>query len=71
MTFFLSGLLSEKLEGFLDNFDKHHPNLRFTDEYSRKHFIVLDIDVEIIDRKIFADLHIKAADRQQYLYYTL
>ena len=70
MTFFLSGLLSEKLEGFLDNFNRLHPNLRFTDEYSRKHFIVLDIDVKI-DRKIFTDLYIKAADRQQYLYYTL
>ena len=54
----------EKLEGSLDNFNKFHPNLRFTHEYSRKHVTFLDLDVKIIDCKIFTDLHIKATDRQ-------
>ena len=31
----------------------------------------LDLTAKIIDRKIFTDLHIKATDRHQYLYYTL
>ena len=59
----------EKLEGFLDYFTKFHPNLRFTHEYSRKNVTFLDLDVKIVDRKIFTDLHIKAADRHQYLHY--
>ena len=32
--------------------------------------ILSDLDVKIIDRKIFTDLHIKATDRHQYLRYT-
>ena len=60
----------QKLEGFLDNFNKFHPNLMFTHEYSRKHVTFLDLDVKIIDCKIFIDLHIKATDRHQYLHYT-
>ena len=59
------------LEGLLDNFDKFHPNLRFTHECSRKYGTFLDLDVKIIDCKIFTDLHIKAADRHQYLHYFL
>ena len=59
------------LEGFLDNFNKFHPNLRFTHEYSRKYGTFLDLDVKIIDCKIFTDLHIKATDRHQYLHYFL
>ena len=34
--FFIWTRGQEKLEGFLDNFNKFHPNLRFTHEYSRK-----------------------------------
>ena len=60
----------EKLEGFLDNFNKFHPNLRFNHEHSRKHVTFLDLDVKIIDHKILTDLHIKATDRNQYLHYT-
>ena len=59
------------LEGFLDNFNKFHPNLRFTHECSRKYGTFLDLDVKIIDCKIFTDLHIKATDRHQYLHYFL
>ena len=61
----------EKLEGYLDNFNKFHPNLRFTLEYSRKNVTFLDLDVKILDRKIVTNLHIKATDRHQYLHYTL
>ena len=60
----------EKLEGFLDNFTKFHLNLRFTHAYSGKSVTFLDLDVKIIDLKIFTDVHIKATDRHQYLYYT-
>ena len=60
----------EKLEGFLDYFTKFHPNLRFTHEYSRKNVTFLDLDVKIVDGKIFTDLHIKDTDRNQYLHYT-
>ena len=70
-TFFIWTYGQGKLEGFLDNFNKIHPNLRFTHEYSRKNITFLDLDVKIIDRKIFTDLHIKATDRHQYLHYTL
>ena len=34
--FFIWTRGKEKLEGFLDNFNKFYPNLRFTHEYSRK-----------------------------------
>ena len=68
--FFIWTLGQEKLKGFLDNFNKFHPNLRFTHQYSRKNVTFLDLDVKIIDRKIFTDLHTKATDRHQYLHYT-
>ena len=60
----------EKLVEFLDNFNKIHPNLRFTHEYSRKNLTFLDLNVKILDRKIDTDLHIKATDKYQYLHYT-
>ena len=60
----------EKLERFLDNFNKFHPNLRFTHKYSRKNVTFLDLDIKILDRKIVTDLHIKATDGHQYLHYT-
>ena len=43
----------EKLEEFLDNFNKFHPNLRFTHEYSRKNVTFLDLDVKIIYRSAY------------------
>ena len=61
----------EKLEEFLNKFNKFHPNVRFTHEYSRKNVSFLYLDVKIMDRKIFTDLHIKATHRHQYLHYTL
>ena len=61
--FFILTHGQEKLEGFLHNFGKFHPNLRFTHECSRKHVIFLDLDVKILDRMIATDLHIKATDR--------
>ena len=69
--FFIWTHCREKLEGYLDNFNKFHPNLRFTLEYSRKNVTFLDLDVKILDRKIVTNLHIKATDRHQYLHYTL
>ena len=67
--FFISTYGQGKLEGFLDNFNKFHANLGLTHEYSRKNVTFLDLDVKIIDCKIFTDLHIKATDRHQYLHY--
>ena len=63
--FFISTYGQGKLEGFLDNFNKFHANLRLTHEYSRKNVTFLDLDVKTIDRKIFTDLHIKVTVRQQ------
>ena len=53
----------EKLAGIIDNFNKFRPNLRFTHECSRKHITFLDLDMKIIDRKIFTVLLVKATDR--------
>ena len=53
-----------------DDFNKFHPNLRFTYEYSRKNVTFLGLNAKFIDLKIFTDLHIKATDRHQYLHYT-
>ena len=46
--FFIWTHAQQKLEGFLDNFDKFHPKLRFAHEYSRKHVTFLDPDVKIL-----------------------
>ena len=67
MIFFIC---QENLKEFLDNFNKFHPDLKFTHEYGRKHVTFLDLDVKIFHRKTVTDLHIKATDRQQYLHYT-
>ena len=49
-------------EEVYDNFNKFHPNFRFSNEYSRKKYKFFDLDVKILDRKIVTDLHIKATD---------
>ena len=36
----------------------------------RKNVTFLDLDVKILDRKIFTDLHIKEADTPWHLHYT-
>ena len=66
--FFICSHGHKNLEEFLDNFNKFHPNLSVTHEYSRKNVTFLDLDVKIIGRKIAADLHIKATDRHHYLH---
>ena len=57
-------------EEVYDNFNKFHPNFRFSNEYSRKKYKFFDLDVKILDRKIVTDLHIKATDWHQNLHYT-
>ena len=57
--FFIWTLGQEKLEGFLNNLKKFHPNLKFAQEYSRKNDTFLDLDVKILDRIIITDLFIQ------------
>ena len=72
--FFIWTLGQEKVEEFLDNIDKFHPNLSFTHEYSGKDLgkglTFLGLNVKILDHKILTYVHIKATDRRQYLHYT-
>ena len=58
----------DKLEQFLVDFNKFHPSLKFTHKSSRKNVIFLDVNVKFLNGQIIIDLHIKAADRHQYLH---
>lgn len=63
MTFFIWTHHEDKLEEFPDNFNKVHPNLSFTHEYSEKNVTFLDLDLNIVDRKIATNLHFKATEK--------
>ena len=68
--FFICTHEQEKLEQLLVGFNKFHPSLKFTHESSRKNVTFLDVDVKFLNGQIITNLHIKATNRHQYLYYT-
>ena len=55
----------EKLNKFLEDFNKFHPNLKFTHEFSEKNVTFLDLIVKLSNGNITTDLHIKPTDRHQ------
>ena len=60
----------EKLKVFFKDLNKFNPNLKFTNDSSKKHVAFLNLKVKLKQGKIEKDLHIKSTSRHQYLHYT-
>ena len=60
----------ESLTKFLDDFNRFHPNLKFTHEFSEKSVTFLDLNVNLSSGSITTDLHIKPTDRHLYLHFS-
>ena len=58
----------EKLEFFLDDLNKYHPNIDFTHESIKECINVLDLPVSLLHNKESTDLNIKSTDRHQDLH---
>ena len=59
----------ESLEKFLEDLNKFHHNLKFTDEKSKEKINFLDVIIKIKEGRIFTDLYCKPMDGHQYLHY--
>ena len=59
----------QELQQFLQEFNKTHPNLKFTHESSKEKISFLDFSVTLCNWILYTDLHIKATDCHQYLEY--
>ena len=57
----------EKIEEFLENLNKSHPNLKFTSEKSKKYVNFLDVTVGFIDQHLETDFYCKPIDCHQFL----
>ena len=55
---------------FLDELNKHHANIKFTDGFNEESNPFLDLEVKLSYKKLATDLFIKAIDTHQYLHYT-
>ena len=51
-------------------FDNYHPNIKFTHEFNKENFPLLDLKVTLPGGQLTTDLHIKLTDKHQYLHYT-
>ena len=60
----------ESLIKFLDDFNRFHPNLKFTHEISEKSVTFLDLNVNLSNGSITTDLHVKPTDRHLYLHFS-
>ena len=59
-----------ELQRFLEELNKTHPNLKFTNKSSKEKISFLDLSVSLCNGSLYTDLHIKATDCHQYLEYT-
>ena len=59
----------QQLETFLNDLNSFSPNLNFTSEKNKNSMPFLDLNVKLVNGKLETDLHIKSADRHQYLHY--
>ena len=59
-----------ELQRFLEELNKTHPNLKFTNKSSKEKISFLDLSVSLCNGILYTDLHIKATDCHQYLEYT-
>ena len=53
---------------FLEDLNKFHPNLKFTNDSSEERFGLLDLKVK--QGKIEVNLHVRPKDRNQYIHYN-
>ena len=60
---------TQKLDSFLNELNKFHPNLSFTYETSKERVNFLDLNISIRNGTISTDLYIKPTDGHQYLHY--
>ena len=60
----------DKLEKFLDDFNRFDNNIKFTHESSKENVTFLDLIVKLSKGCFTADLHIKDTDRHQYLHFN-
>ena len=60
---------TQKLDSFLNELNKFHPNLSFTYETSKERVNFLDLNVSIRNGTVSTDLYIKPTDGHQYLHY--
>ena len=61
----------KKLEKVMSSFNSITPNLKFTNESSKKDISFLDLNVSLSKDELSIDLHIKPTDCHQYLHYFL
>ena len=59
---------TQKLDSFLNEPNKFHPNLSFTYETSKERVNFLDLNVSLRNGAISTDLYVKPTDGHQYLH---
>ena len=72
MMFYLFGHThgKEKLQKFLNDFNKYHPNIKFTRVFDEESISFLDLKVSLSKGHLTSNLHVKSIDRHHYLYFT-
>ena len=60
----------EKLDSSLEELNRCNSSLKFTYESSKTSIPLLDLKVSLSNGYLSTDLHIKSADRHQFLHYT-
>ena len=70
MCFFIWNHGQEKLDSFLEEFNRFNPHLKFTHESSKESIQFLDLNVMLSNGKLSTDLYIKSTNRRQFLHYT-
>ena len=68
--FFIWNHGQEKLDSFLEEFNRFNLHLKFTHESSKESIHFLDLNVMLSNGKLSTDLYIKSTDRHQFLHYT-
>ena len=68
-TFSLYGHI-EELQKFTKDLKNYQPSIKFTFTSSKFCVPSLDLDVHFLEDELITDLHIKPADRHQYLHFT-
>ena len=68
-TFFLLEHREKKLKSFIDNIDKMHPTIKFTEDCSKTSIndVTIDVTVCIAEGIIKTNLYVKPTDSHQYL----
>ena len=59
----------EELNIFLKSLNEFDPCIKFTYESNKESIAFLDINVSLINGKVFTDVYVKHTDRHQYLHY--